>query len=429
MGMKRKFIIIIGILVIVVAAGAGIYVMQKGSTPPQTITAERVTLTKDIAFTGRLVPEQEVRMGFETPGTVSQVYVQEGDVVHAGDLLVQLDTRAQQLEAAAARADRTSAQEAARVAVQSAQIDAANIQAENARSLEQKRQAVRDAKKELDQIRLLTQQKVKESESGTSAEGAAYTNLRSAESAFHAAQQALSIAQKTAEKSNEAASSAVQAAQEKYVSTNQASSRVAGLASLEAREQLAYVSVSKGSMRAPFDGVVTSLTAEKGELALSTTPLVTIQTVSDLEVTADVLESDIANIEVGMDATVTFDALPSTESWEAHISYISPGAEIIEGVPTYKVKVLINNPDSRLRPGLTTNITVHAAKKDNVIAVPRRAIISKDDKEFVRIQTAPDKVEEREVKTGLVGSDGKVEVLSGLSGGEQVITKQEDIKP
>lgn len=421
--MRKKWIVItIVVLGIASIAGAGWFQASKSADNVRTVVTERSSLQKEISFTGRLISSQEATLGFTSSGTVEEVLVQEGQGVAIGQALVRLDNRAESLQLADARAARASTQEEAYASWQKTQIDASNVEAENARIGEQKRQTVRNAKKELDQAKEVWQQKVRESGDESSIAKGAYSAVLTAQTAYNTAQSSLEITLKTIEKQNVTAQEAAEVARLQYVATTQAASSVAGLSSLEAKESLAQVALSKSVITAPFAGVVTTLDITEGELAVAGTPVLTVQTVTDLEITAEVLEGDVTSMTVGMPATVSFDALPASETWDAHVSYISPAATLVEGIPTYKVTLKIEAPDSRLLPGLTANVDVHVEEKQNVITVPRRAVITRENQEFVRIQGNDGFIEERRVTTGLVGSEGSVEITSGLSGGERVVT-------
>ena len=83
------------------------------------------------------------------------------------------------------------------------------------------------------------------------------------------------------------------------------------------------------------------------------------------------------------------------------------------------------NEDERIKSGLTANIDISGQKKDDVLYVPGRAIISRDGLKFILVQNPDGRADEIEIKTGLSGSDGRVEVLSGLTEGQAVIISRE----
>ena len=77
--------------------------------------------------------------------------------------------------------------------------------------------------------------------------------------------------------------------------------------------------------------------------------------------------------------------------------------------------------DSRIKPGMTADITISTAQKENVIAIPQRAIIRQDGNKFVRVARGT-AIEQVQVQTGLQSSDGTIEILSGIAEGDRVIT-------
>ncbi|MEK7557247.1 MAG: efflux RND transporter periplasmic adaptor subunit [Patescibacteria group bacterium] len=424
--MKRWVKYTVAAVVVVVLIG-GIVLAQRGGRDEQTRTvrAERGDVKQDVAFTGNLEAAQSATMGFESAGSVTNVYVELGEQVEAGQHLVRLDSRLASLEFAKARADAAAAQEQKQLAWQTAEADLAKTKAENDRALAKQRQAVRDAKKELDQQRSVVDKTQHESAGTATAETSVLTQ-RVKESAYSSARQALLELTKTVEKSNTLKQQAAYETKAAYDATVQAAGNVGGLSSLEASRQLAAVRLSKTLLTAPFAGVVTLQEADVGEYMAPGTVVVTVATVDDLELTADVPETDAAKLSVGAAADVTFDVYGSAESYPAELVAVAPAAKLIEGVPTFEVKLRLISSDPKFKPGLTANITVHAAEKKGVVAVPRRAVITRDGKEFVRVKEPFDRAQgkgerEVEVKTGLLGSDGRVEIISGLSGGEEIV--------
>ena len=134
---------------------------------------------------------------------------------------------------------------------------------------------------------------------------------------------------------------------------------------------------------------------------------------------------DIARIKIGNAAKVTLDAYGNDVVFDAKVISIDPAETVIEGVATYLTKLHFVKPDSRIKPGMTANIDIVSASHDNALSLPQRAVQKQGSREFVMIYNALAKntssTEERSVTTGLRGSDGYVEILSGLSEGEGVV--------
>lgn len=419
MSRRGKIWIGAGVGLVVAAAGAAIWLQRGGEEDVRTIRAERGVVKQEVSFTGRLVAKQEVSLGFELGGTVSAVLVEVGQTVTAGQSLARIDSRLASLELARAAADEAAAQEQRYLAWQAAEQDWEKTKRENAKTLEGKRQAVRNAKTEVDQQRTVVGET--DEENGESALTAtALLTQRVKESAYVAAQKSLEETQAAIDAVNARKRAAADEAKAVYEATRQASGAVAGLSALEAARQLASVKVSKTTITAPFDGVITAREVEPGQYVAPGTVALSVATTGELELVADVPETDAAKLSGGAQAAVTFDAYGSAQEWAAEVVSIAPAARIIEGVPTFEVKLRLVSSDARFKPGLTANIIVYAAERKGVLALPRRAVITRTGKEFVRVK---DGAAEREVEiqTGLLGSDGRVEIISGLTGGEEVV--------
>jgi len=179
------------------------------------------------------------------------------------------------------------------------------------------------------------------------------------------------------------------------------------------------VSLGKTVLTSPIYAIVTRQDAKVGQSVTAQVPLVTLISSSQYEMEANVPEADIARLKVGQTAKVTLDAYSSDVVFDAHVTKIDPAETMIDGVPTYKVTFQFDKKDERLRSGMTANLDVLTEQKENVLAVPSRAVYSRDGKKYVRKYVHSTFVE-TEVVIGIRGSDGYVEVLSGLSEGELV---------
>lgn len=422
--MSRKRKIILGILVvIVVVLGGGVAALAlRGTPPPETVRAARTTLVDDIDFTGRLQAKQQATLGFESSGTVRTVAVAVGDTVSAGQLLARQDAGTAALELAKARADRLSAAASAQSELDQAQAAALVSQAASARTVESARQTVRNAKQEYDQAKVVWDKTARESGDSSVTE-AKYATVLSTLSAYRSAQAALKLAEKEAAKANEAASAAVTLSSVARQNIEQTAATTPGLSALAAAEQLASVRLAQRVLYAPFAGVVTDIAITAGEIATGGQEALTVQTVNDIEVVSAVPEADGALLTAGLPATVTFDALPDQE-WAARVRSIDPAAVLIEGVPTYKVTVDVDRYEERLKPGLSATITVRVSEKPNVIAVPRRAVLTVEGTKQVRVLKDDGTIERRTVTTGSQGSDGSIEITAGIQEGDAIVVRQ-----
>ena len=130
-------------------------------------------------------------------------------------------------------------------------------------------------------------------------------------------------------------------------------------------------------------------------------------------------EVDVAKVKAGQGAQVTIDAFGSDDVLSAHIASVDPAPTMQSGVPAYKVVVTLDaGNDPGTKPGMHANVTVLAASKTGVIAVPAGAIVIKLGGTYVEKANADGTVALTKVTTGI--ADDYVEILSGLSAGERV---------
>lgn len=396
-------------------------ITASNSQQPPTVTTALRSVSQDVTFTGQLASSDNIQLGFEVAGKIQAVPVKVGATVSAGQIIARLDSTLAELELALARANQSSAEYEKYLAWQKSATGYVNTKATNAQTVEKKRQAVRDAKTELDQDRKVHERTALESGDDSATTQTNVATLKLAESTYHAAQQALTETIKSTNESNESAKASADIAYAQYLATKQAAGNVAGLSSLQASRQLAQAKLNKTNLIAPIGGVITAVHQKVGEVVTANETILELQTTGNLEITAAVPETDAVKIKVGLPAAVTLDAFPTADSLSATVARVAPAAVTIEGVPTYETTLLFSATAEHLRPGLTVNVTVHADRRDNVIAVPRRAIIERDGKQLVRVLGKDSYTAEREVTTGLLGSDGAIEITSGLMENESVI--------
>jgi len=183
-----------------------------------------------------------------------------------------------------------------------------------------------------------------------------------------------------------------------------------------AETQLSYTRIVS-----PIDGVIASVSTQEGETiaaGLTAPTFVTIIDLSRLQVDALVDETDIGRVKVGQSATFTVDSYPD-EEFAGTVSAIYPKAIIDQNVVNYDVVITIANPRGLLRPDMTANVTIAVATREDVLAVPNKAIRREDGTKVVYVlqNGSP---ERRAVKTGWKDSD-YTEVVSGLKEGEPVL--------
>ncbi|MCX7778688.1 MAG: efflux RND transporter periplasmic adaptor subunit [Patescibacteria group bacterium] len=191
------------------------------------------------------------------------------------------------------------------------------------------------------------------------------------------------------------------------------------------RQQEASLAIIQDKIRktilvAPINGLITDLNVEVGETVLANQIPITINSLGNFEIELDISETDISKIKVGQPAKISLDALPD-EFFTGRVVKIDPAETVIQGVVYYKATVAFDHQDERIKVGMTVNVEIVTAKKENILLVPEIAVRQKNGKKFVKV-FKDKKIKEVEVQTGLVNNKGEVEIISGLEGGETIVT-------
>lgn len=170
-------------------------------------------------------------------------------------------------------------------------------------------------------------------------------------------------------------------------------------------------------LRSPFRGVVLNKAVLVGQFVNPEQSLFTIADLSRVWVLADVYESDLAAVRVGLKVKVSAVAFPG-EQFDGVVSFIYP--TISEPTRTLKIRVEFPNPEMKLRPGMYARVELEG-NPQQVIAVPREAVMQGGDIDYVFVVHDGNHFEPRQVKLGR-STDSLMEVLSGVSDGETVVT-------
>lgn len=223
------------------------------------------------------------------------------------------------------------------------------------------------------------------------------------------------------------------------LSLRQAQSTVAQrqLSVSKAKTNLGYATITS-----PIDGIVLSKSVEEGQTVASSYSTPTLFTIvkdmTDMRVIANVDEADIGEVREGQRVVYTVDAFPG-DSFEGIVTQVRNEATTDNNVVTYEVVISAPNPDLKLKPGLTANITIYTLEQADIVSVPTKALRFTPTKEKVSSQDkivdcqGAHKLWVREgnnfkaysVKTGV--SDGvRTQILSGVKEGTEVIVEAAD---
>ena len=173
---------------------------------------------------------------------------------------------------------------------------------------------------------------------------------------------------------------------------------------------------------APFDGTITEVNIENGDSVSSGTTIATLTTKQKIaEITLN--EVDIADVEVGQKAIITFDALDDL-SITGEVSEVDIAGTVSQGVVTYDLKIAFDSEDEkRIKQGMSISAVIITEAKQNVLLVPNSAIKYQDDINYVEILSDDNAVEYKQVEIGL-SNDIYTEVINGIQAGDKVISSQ-----
>lgn len=189
----------------------------------------------------------------------------------------------------------------------------------------------------------------------------------------------------------------------------------AGVAKIQAQ-------INERTIRAPFAGVVSKVDTKQGEIAEAGKIITGVISDGSYEVVVEVPEIDIVNLTTGLRADITLDAYGTTTIFKGSLVSIDPAETEVDGVSVYRAKVSFIEPDDRVRSGMTARVSILKNKKEGVLRLPVRFIDKDETGEFVLVQNLEREENDKVyVVTGLKGSDGLIEVTSGVKAGDVII--------
>ncbi len=168
----------------------------------------------------------------------------------------------------------------------------------------------------------------------------------------------------------------------------------------------------------PVSGVVTAKNVVQGARLNAGDALFEITDLSQVWVLADVYEGDLASVRTGMAAAFTTEALPN-RTFTGKVSFLDP--QVDPKTRTAKVRVALPNPKGELRPELFGDVIFQSQTRKG-LRIPQDAVVDSGTKKVVFLALGSGKFQPREVQLG-AASAGQVEILSGLTPGDQVVTR------
>ena len=371
-------------------ACAGIYVISHSdraaksssaltNASVQSYRAERRDMMRTISLSGQTVPLAQVDLSTKYAGNITAVYVDLGDTVEPGQILLEQDPVDTSLQLsqnraawAQAAAETKSAQSQFYSDLQKAQVEYATAKMNYNRYVILKDEGA-VSQKDLDTM-----------------------------------YQALIVAK-----------AALDNLQLQNVGDTPA--LIAGKQAAQAKAKYTVDSLSKQledlTIRAPRHGVISYRNAEAGAMAAANTKVLTITDTSGIYIDCPVAEADVAAIQPGMTVSVSVESLANT--YDGTITYVSPAMDPTN--KTYIVRITLSNPDTLLRGGMFAQSSLEVLQRRNTLFVPKDALVEQNGVSQLYVINPDSTIAIRTVKTGL-RNDNYVEILEGLSEGEQIAT-------
>lgn len=421
--MTRRRKLLIGLGTVVVLGGVAYANFGLKRSTAASVTAERISrqdLEAIVSASGKVEPERQVDISAETMGKVVSLTVKEGDIVKAGQPLLEIDPR---------NLETTVQNREASLATARSQLEQTRTQVDNSRVALKQAQDTLRRYEEMSKAGLLAREQLERAQNDVKMR---QTDLAVSEQSVRTQEQR--IRQEEANVAN-------------------------------AKFDLAKVRIS-----APISGIVTRLNVEEGETAVvgtmnnAGTVLLTIADLAVIETEVEVDETDIPFVKVGQPAKVTIDAIPN-KTFPGRVTEVgnSPiqasGAAATARATNFKVVVRIEGEVPNVRPGFTCTAVITTATRAKAVAVPIQAMTVRElvvDKNGTIVppkpapagtttgaaaSTTPAPLEpgqsRKEIEGVFVARDGKAvfvpvttgiagekyfEVLDGLKEGDEVIT-------
>jgi len=409
--MRRKWWII-GLVLLLIAGGLiawWVALRPKGSSQStvETMPVRRGNLLVTVSSVGTVKAKAQVSLAFQTSGKVAEILVEEGEFVREGQPLARLDTKTLELQVAQAEANLAVAQaqlnkllkgkskaqiEAARAALRSAQAayEAAKIDVAN------RDKQIRLAEINMEKARIaLEQAQAQYDKVGWRPEAASLPQAQQLHQATLDYEAAKLNYELTVAKYTDAAlySAAAQLAQakaqleelENYPTEEDLAIAKAQVRQAEIALEQARLNLENATLKAPFDGLVADISIVKGGTAGPSIPAITLVDISSLEIETQLVEVDVDKVKEGQEVEISFDALPD-RTYRGKVTIVGRVGQTMQGVVSYPVTVTIEDPDERIRVGMTANLNILVGHAENVLLVPVRAIQSRGGRQIVMVK-------------------------------------------
>jgi HlyD family secretion protein len=359
--------------------------------PVQVVAVEKMTIEHTVVAEAVLFPLAQSAIVPKISAPVKTFLVSRGSRVHAGDLLAVLEH--QDLSAAAVDTKGTYDQAQATYEISTgadlpAEMQKAQLEAQAAKQLLEAQQKVYDSRQELFQQGALPRKELDLSG----------VDLTQARNQYEIAQRHLEAMQAIGNQQTlKSAAGQLESAKGKY---------------LGATAQLSY-----SEIRSPINGVIADRPLYPGEMAAAGTPLLTVMDVSQIIARAHIPQPDAALLKLGDKAAIT--APGDDQPTEGKITVISPALD--PNSTTVEVWVQAKNPEQRLKPGTSVQLSMLARTIPDALVIPAASLLTaQDGTTSVMLVGSDNRAHQKPVKIGVRQAD-QIQIIDGVRAGDRVV--------
>jgi len=382
--MNRKKIAWLVALLVLCAIGGGAYVywqQKQTKTPYRFANIERGGVVATVSATGTLNPVVSVQVGSQVSGQIKEILVDYNSEVKRGQVIARIDPESFMLRVGQAQADL----EAARATLLTQRANVAALQAEVSRV----QVALLEAQRDFNRNQLLVEKNF-----------VTQAVLEKSHSAVAIAQEQVKTAQA-----------------QRAVGDAQVSNGVALVQQRESQLAQARVDLERTTIRAPVNGIVISKSVDAGQTVAASlqAPILFLiaRNLADMQVEASIDESEIGRIRIGQEASFTVDSFPG-RTFRGTITQVRKAPLVAQNVVTYVAIISAPNPELILLPGMTTNVRITVAQREQVLRIPSAALRYRPPGTATPGKGQRDGARNPEQKEGAARSEGK----SGGKAGE-----------
>ena len=370
--MGRKLLMSLLLVLVLGGVAAGGYLYYEGQQQPPrylTVAVERGAITTTVNATGIVNAVTTVQVGTQVSGTIQKLLVDFNSPVKEGEVIAQIDPAPLATKVAQARANVASAMAAVQVAQATtvnskAAVETAQANVESAKAnIEKSKVALADARRILERNKEMAGKAL-----------IAQNDLDAAQTTYDGALAQLKVSEAQLEAAAGQLKSAI--AQQRLAAAQEVAA-AAQVDQAKAALQAAELDLEHTTIRAPVNGIVVSRSVDVGQTVAASlqAPVLFLiaQDLTQMQVDTNVSEADIGRVQVGQTANFTVDAYQNT-TFTGRVTQVRNAPITVQNVVTYDAVVHVANPDLKLKPGMTANVSFLVADRQDVIKIPTAAL-------------------------------------------------------